>query len=60
MLIFGRTVPVDELIAEIEAVDAAAVKRFAHALLERAKPSLAALGPIARLEPYEKLAARFG
>lgn len=60
MLIFGRTVPLDEMIAAIEAVDVAAVRRFAHTLLKRGKLSLAALGPIARLAPYDKLAARLG
>jgi predicted Zn-dependent peptidase len=60
MLIFGRVVPVDEIIARVDAVDAAAIRRFARALFKRGKPAVAALGPIARLESYDTLAARFG
>ncbi len=60
MLIFGRVVPVDEIIARVDAVDAAAIRRFARALFLRGKPAVAALGPIARLKSYETLAARFG
>jgi len=60
MLIFGRVVPLDEIIARVDAVDAAAIRRFAHALAKRGKPAVAALGPIAQLESYERLAARFG
>ncbi len=60
LLIFGRVVPVEETIARIEAIDAAAVRRFARDLLKRGKPTLAALGPVSRLESYESLAARFG
>lgn len=60
ILIFGRVVPVEEVIARVDAVDAAAVRRFARALLERGNPAVAALGPIGRLESYGTLAARFG
>jgi predicted Zn-dependent peptidase len=60
LLIFGRAIPVEETIARVDAVDASSVQRFAGKLLERGAPSLAALGPISRLETYDMLAARFG
>lgn len=41
---FGRLVPVDELIAEVEAVTSADVQRVAGALLPRGRLSLVALG----------------
>lgn len=41
-------------------VDAAAVGRFAEKLMACPRPSLAALGPVGGLEPYDRFAARFG
>ena len=59
LLIFGRPIPIDELVAHIEAVDAAAVQRVGARLTATA-PVVAALGPIDKLEPYEQTRARFG
>jgi len=59
MLIFGRPLPTDELIAKIDAVDAAAICRVAARIIGAGKPSVAALGPIGRLENYDRIAARF-
>ncbi|HYE00653.1 MAG TPA: pitrilysin family protein [Alphaproteobacteria bacterium] len=57
MLIFDRPVPVEEIVAKIDAVDAAAVRRAALRL--RAKPpTVAALGPVEGLESYDRIAAR--
>jgi len=62
LLIFGRAIPVDELVAHIEAVDAAAVQRVGARLTMTATAPVvvAALGPINKLEPYERTRARFG
>jgi predicted Zn-dependent peptidase len=60
MLIYGRPLATEEIVARIEAVDAAAVRRAARRLAADGKPALAALGPLGRLAPYEALAARFG
>lgn len=57
---FGRVLSVNELLRRLEAVDAAAVRRFAARLMRRAAPSVAALGPVGALESYDRLAARFG
>ena len=59
MLIFGRPMPTAELVAKIEAVDAAAVRRVSERLVRAGKPAVAALGPLGRLASYEAIAARF-
>jgi predicted Zn-dependent peptidase len=59
MLVFGRPLEMSEMVARIDAVDAAAVARVARRL-RTAPPTLAALGPIGRIEPYQRLAQRMG
>ena len=58
MLIFGRAIPASEIIERIDAVDAAALTRAAGRLIEGNNPTVTALGPVAGVEPYEKIAAR--
>jgi predicted Zn-dependent peptidase len=57
---FGRVLPVEELIARIDAVDAAALRKFAERIAAQGEPAMAAVGPIRRLESRERFAARFG
>ncbi len=61
--IHGRVLPLDEMIAKVDAVDAAAMRRFASRFLSKPKPAMAAVGPLngagGGLESYERLAARF-
>jgi len=57
LLAYGRPLGVDEIVGKIEAVDLAAVRALA-ARFRASRPTLAALGPIDRLESYERLAAR--
>lgn len=59
MLIFGRPIGADEMIAAVDKVDAAAVIRSAKRVLGAGAPVVAALGPIGRLENYDRIAARF-
>jgi len=59
ILIFGREIPPDELKRKVDAVDAASIRRVAERLA-KSKPSVAALGPIDKLEDYGRIAARFG
>ena len=59
MLVFGRPLDLAEMVARIDAVDAAAVGRVARRL-QAAPPTLAALGPISRIEPYGRLVERLG
>jgi predicted Zn-dependent peptidase len=57
ILVYGRPLPPDEITRLIDGVDAEAVARVARRTFAGA-PVLAAMGPIARLEPLEKIAAR--
>src|SRR5882724_7820599 len=57
LLIHGRPIPYAEIVARIEAVDQAAVRRVARRLLQ-GNLTIAALGPIDELEPLDKIAAR--
>jgi predicted Zn-dependent peptidase len=59
MLVFGRPLDLDEMVRRIDAVDPPAVARVARRL-QAAPPTLAALGPIARVEPYRRLVERLG
>ena len=57
LLIHGRAVTPEEILAKVEAVDQAAIKRVAQRLLS-APPTVAALGPIAAVEDAQRLRAR--
>ncbi len=57
MLVFGQPLVLGELVRHIDAVDDAAVARVARRLMT-APPTLTALGPIGRIEPYDRLVAR--
>ena len=59
MLLFGRPLTTEEVLAKVDLVDAAMVRRVADRLI-RARPAVSAIGPIDRLESYERFAARFG
>lgn len=60
MLLFGRPLDIDEVLASVDRVDAAAVRRVAERVMRSAKPTVAALGPVEPLENYDRFAARFG
>jgi predicted Zn-dependent peptidase len=60
MLAYGRVMPVSEIIIKLDAVDAAAVRRFGDRVMATARPSLAAVGPLKKLESYDTFASRFG
>ena len=57
LLVHGHPIETEELVARIEAVNAEAIVGFAQRLL-CAQPTLAALGPIRKLEPLERISAR--
>lgn len=63
--VHGRVLPTDEMIAKVDQVDAAAVRRFASRFLgpDATAPAIAAVGPLegksGGLESYDRLAARF-
>jgi predicted Zn-dependent peptidase len=56
----GRIQPTQEIIAKIDAVDCAAVRRYGEQIMLTARPTMAAAGPIGALERYDVFAARFG
>jgi len=59
LLVFGRLIPPAELVAAIDRVDAAAVRRFAARIMSAGRPALAALGPVKKLETFDRFAGRF-
>ena len=54
---FGHLQSTAEIVAQIDAVDAAALKRYAGRIMSQ--PSMAAMGPIKKLERHDIFAARF-
>lgn len=60
MLLFGRPLNIDEVLASVDRVDAAAVRKVAERVMRTAPPAVAALGPVEQLESYDRFAARFG
>jgi len=59
ILIYDRPLPIKEIVAKIDAVDLAAVRRVA-ARLATSHPTLASLGPVAQVEEFARVAARLG
>jgi predicted Zn-dependent peptidase len=57
MQVFGRPLPPAEVVAKIEAVDLAALSKAAKLVLS-SKPTVAAMGPLAGVEEYDRIAAR--
>jgi predicted Zn-dependent peptidase len=57
---YGRVIPVEDLSAKLDAVDAAAVRRFGERMMNSEQPSLAVVGPHTKLESYATFANRFG
>lgn len=61
--VHGRVLPIEEIVAKVDEVDAGAVRRFAGRLLSKPLPAVAAVGPLSGaaggLESYERIAARF-
>ena len=49
---YGRVLSIEELTVKLDAVDAAAVRRFAERVMGAARPALAVVGPHNRLESY--------
>jgi len=58
LLVFGRRIPTDEIIAKIDAVDQAAIRRVGKRLLTGGPPTLTALGPLANLPDLDDVRRR--
>ena len=58
-ILFGRVIPIDELVRLIEAVGRDDIKRLAQELFAGEAVTLSAVGPLRGLESYDELAKRF-
>jgi predicted Zn-dependent peptidase len=56
----GKVQTPAEIVAQLDAIDAAAVKRFAARVMQDSVPAMAAVGPVGKLEPHQSFARRFG
>lgn len=60
MMIYGRCLTSEEIVAKIEAVSAADVRRVAASIIRASVPTIAAVGPVDGLMKAEDFAARIG
>ena len=58
LLIHGRSKSIAEIIEKLEKVDSFSIRKIASVMLSN-PPTLAALGPISRLETYSNFEKRF-
>lgn len=56
----GKVQSAAEIVAHLDAIDAAVVKNYAARVMQGARPTIAAVGPIAKLEKHAVFARRFG
>ena len=56
MMIYGRPIPLEEIVAKVEAVTVESARAAGRALLRRGKPAVAALGPRKGLESAAAIA----
>ena len=59
ILIYGRVLPAAEIIEKVDAVTVEDAKNLAGRLFFGVTPSIAALGPLKKLDPFDRIAARF-
>jgi predicted Zn-dependent peptidase len=60
MLIYGRPLPIEEMVARIEAVTPERILALAKRTFTESRPSITALGALQSLEPYDRIVGRFG
>ena len=56
----GRVQSAAEIVDQLDAIDVAAVKAYAARVVEAGHPTIAAVGPVTKLEPHHVFARRFG
>jgi predicted Zn-dependent peptidase len=56
MLAYGRPIPLDEIVAKVDAVTVESARAAGRALVERGRPAIAALGPGSGLESTAAIA----
>jgi predicted Zn-dependent peptidase len=60
MLLFGRPIPVDELVAKINAISVADVRRLAESVFTGSRPTVSAVGALNGMIDHDRLAERLG
>ena len=60
MLIYGRPLPIEEMVARIEAITPERILALAKRTFNESRPSVTALGALQSLEPYDRIVGRFG
>jgi predicted Zn-dependent peptidase len=60
LLAYGRVVPISEIREKLEAVSVDDVRWFGERLMATARPAIAAVGPVQKLESYQSFAGRYG
>ena len=60
LLLFGREIPVDELVAKINAITTENVRALARRVFTGSTPTLAAVGPVDGLMNRDGIAERLG
>jgi predicted Zn-dependent peptidase len=60
LLLFGRLIPIEELVEKIEAIDVTKVRDLAGRIFSGSPPTLSAVGPAGDMMARERIAARFG
>ncbi len=56
MLAYGRPIPLDEIVAKVDAVTVESARSAGRMLIRRSPPAIAALGPGAELETTAAIA----
>jgi len=60
MIAYGRPIPIEEIVAKVDAVTVESTRAAGRALLERSAPAVAALGPANGLESTAAIAESLG
>jgi len=60
MLAYGRPIPLEEIVAKVDAVSVESARSAGRALIGRGKPAIAALGPDKTLESTAAIAEGLG
>jgi len=56
----GKVQSAAEIVAQLDAIDAATVKHYAARVMQQGCPTIAAVGPVGKLESHALFARRFG
>ena len=59
LLVFGRIVPLEELVEKLDAVTPEDVTRMANSLLATGAPTVSAVGPLKAVPDYESIKVKF-